>query len=679
MKRKLLLNCSVAAGVMLALATTLALCSDRDTLSLTVLSDGEIGTGSMSWEALGPPGGSVPQIVYHPTVSGLVYLERGGLWISLNGGRRWYPIPGINDIRGRILIDPFRPNVLLVGTSDSWYEHYLKRSSDYGLTWETVLEVCVDGDVFDPTQPGLVYMCTPGLPDMNQTAHFYRSTDHGRTWTVMCTAGSGDGRGFIYYWSILRPSPIDGSIMARTGWSDGIGGTWVRVCRSTDQGATWLYDDTGLPDFGYTTTDMEYVFPNVLAACTVEGFYVHLHGGDRWHPVPNEMSGRYTVGLSPGPAENVWYLVEGFTGGEVVHRSTDWGVTWSALPMMDGDFDIGPVSADPHAEPGTETIMVGAGIAGVFATTDFGQHWEQRVDGLPAIHTASLAFGPVGSSLLYAGTGVESGAGLYRSRDLGRSWELTITGFPRGEVPSICAHPTDENIVYAARGEVFRSTDQGDTWTQVTSGFTNTWCIAINPENPNIVFAGTQYHGLYKSTDGGDSWFFSGEGMPGVSVRDIAMDPLDPLHMFAANAGAGVCESTNGGESWNAVLEVGGSRFVSVAVAAGGDHVYAGENRPTYHEYLYRSTDGGDTWEIILSDVVANDIVVPADEPLAVAFGGDYNTGAWGSFDGGDTWFQLLSNQGTFYVNQLAIPPAGAEGFLYAAMKSGIQRYSSVK
>lgn len=670
MKKGCFLRCVMSAGAMFVLAATWALCFDTNILSRISTSDGESGTRGMAWEALGPPGGCVPQIVYHPTVSGLVYMEAGGLWFSLDGGRMWYPVPDIKNVHGRILIDPFRPSVLLVGASSGF-----KRSTDYGLTWETVIEgVYVDSDNFDPARPGVVYMSTMGSPD-KRDGNFYRSTDHGRTWTVMCANGNRD-RNFIWWWSVIRPSPIDGSILALTGWSNGIGGTWVRVCRSTNGGDTWFYDDDGLP--GHTTSDMEYVFPNVVAACTVDGFYVRWHSGNRWYPVENEMSGRYTVGLSTGPAENVWYLVEGFPGADVVHRSTDWGVTWSALAMMDGEFDIGPVSADPHAEPGTETIMVGAGNAGVFATTDFGQTWEQRADGLPPIASLSLGFGPPGSGLLYAGTGggCGSGADLYRSRDLGLSWELAVAGLPRGDVLSVCAHPTDEQIVFAARGEVFRSTDQGETWTQVTSGFTDTWCVAINPQSPSNIFAGTKTLGLYRSTDSGDTWFFSGEGMAGVSVRDVAMDPLDPQHMFAANAGAGVYESLDGGASWNLVLQgEPSSLFVSVAVAPGGERVYAGPNN---YRHLHRSTDGGDTWEIVLSDVVANDIVVSEDEPLAVAIGGDYNTGAWASLDGGDTWFQLLGYEGTFYVNELAVPPMG-EGFLYAATKSGVQRFLPAK
>jgi photosystem II stability/assembly factor-like uncharacterized protein len=414
---------------------------------------------------------------------------------------------------------------------------------------------------------------------------------------------------------------------------------------------------------------MQFVIPRAAVACTGDGFYAQLVGGNRWHAVPNEMSGRNTLGLSPGPDPNVWYLVEELTGPDVIHRSTDWGLNWTELPMMGGLCDISTVAVDPLAEPGAETILAGVPQAGVFATTDFGQTWEHRAQGLPPISTLSLGFGPAGSGLLYAGTSGTYYAGLYRSTDEGLSWELANEGIPRGEVLSLCANPADEQIIFAARGEVFRSTDQGDNWTQVSSGFTATWCVVIDPQNPDIVFAGTKEHGLFKSTDGGDSWFFSGEGMAGVSVRDIVMDPLEPLHMFAANAGGGIYESEDGGASWNLVLEIPSSLFVSVALSAGGERVYAGESNSAN---LHRSTNGGDTWEIVLADVVPNDIVVPENEPLTVAVGGNYNSGTWESFDGGDTWSQLLDSEGTFYVNELAMNPTG-EGLLYAAMKSGIQ------
>jgi photosystem II stability/assembly factor-like uncharacterized protein len=673
------LNSLTAVVLFLTLVTNSSHGWDNNSLPLPVSQYGADQTRSLFWEGLGPAGATVTAITYHPTMSGLVYMgtQENGLYLSINGGTTWntaYPDSGWITF---ILVDPFDPSIVLVGAATRLSgTGSLRRSTDYGLTWNAAFEGhTIDDSAFDPSQPGIVYMSTAGAPDKRSNAYFYRSTDHGESWTLMNPGGTHGSGLFVWMFTDHLISPKNGDILAYTEWANGMGYSEGHVCLSTDGGATWEFNDTGLYD--NHTWDMAWIFPGVAAAGTKNGLYIHLDGGNRWYRVPNEVAGLNCYILSPGPENNIWYLVETdydtWEEPDVIHRSTTWGLSWSQLPLISGSREINTVAADPDAAPGAETILAGVYEAGVFASTDLGQTWEIRNDGLPPTSCLSLDYGPPGSGLLYAGADGLFLVGLYRSRDLGTTWELANEGITGGRIDNICTHPTDDQIVFASANGLYRSTNQGDSWIRLINGlleYAHIYCLEINPDNTDIIFAGTD-EGLFKSTDGGDTWSYAGADMTDGYIRDIAMDLLNPLHMFAACYADGIYESEDGAESWNLVLKEDlWNDFVSIAVAPGGGRVYAGM---LWSENLHLSTDGGDNWEVALNES-ALDIIIPEDYPHGVAIGSD-QTGVWASLDGGDTWFSLEGLEGE-EVNDLALPPPGG-GFLSTATTAGIQRLTS--
>ena len=201
-----------------------------------------------------------------------------------------------------------------------------------------------------------------------------------------------------------------------------------------------------------------------------------------------------------------------------------------------------------------------------------------------------------------------------------------------GRITDIEFNPLDPNIVYcsAATGGVFKSTDMGETWFPVfdNQAFLSVGDIAVDPVNPDIVYVGTGEAngghndmpggGMFKSTDAGNSWFSIGLDSA-ETIGRVIVNPSDPNEIFVAAVGSyfspthqrGIFKSTDGGTTWGQSLFVSDSTggIDIVMDPANPDFLLAAMwervRRPnSSHLYgpsggIYRSTDNGDTWQLL--------------------------------------------------------------------------------
>ncbi|MCY3707607.1 MAG: glycosyl hydrolase [Caldilineaceae bacterium] len=204
-------------------------------------------------------------------------------------------------------------------------------------------------------------------------------------------------------------------------------------------------------------------------------------------------------------------------------------------------------------------------------------------------------------------------------------------GPPRGgRVVAAAGHPTDKNVFYfgAVAGGVWKTVDGGHYWENITDGqfdVSSVGAIAVSEADPNVIYAGTGEStirldvswgdGVYKSTDGGETW-------KNVGLRDshhigeIRIHPQDPDtvyaaalgHAFGPNNERGVYRSTDGGETWERVLYVSdGAGAVDLTLDVTNPRIiYASIWQVHRHFWelvsggpdsgLWKSTDGGDSW-----------------------------------------------------------------------------------
>lgn len=214
------------------------------------------------------------------------------------------------------------------------------------------------------------------------------------------------------------------------------------------------------------------------------------------------------------------------------------------------------------------------------------------------------------------------------SREL--TWEFAGPANIGGRVSDLEVNPIDTDIVYAgaATGGVFKSTDGGWTWFPIfdDQAVLPVGDIALDPQNPDVVYVGTGEAngghnnlfggGVYKSTDGGQTWALTGL-TESYAVGRIIVDPNDSERVYLAAVGSyfaptpqrGVYRSTNGGIDWEQSLFISDSTgaidivmhpdqtdilyaamWERVRYPQTGTHLYG----PT--SGIYKSTDGGDSW-----------------------------------------------------------------------------------
>ncbi|MFQ5997154.1 MAG: hypothetical protein ACE5LA_06000, partial [Dehalococcoidales bacterium] len=125
-----------------------------------------------------------------------------------------------------------------------------------------------------------------------------------------------------------------------------------------------------------------------------------------------------------------------------------------------------------------------------------------------------------------------------------------------------------------------KTTDGGKSWGPINSGLRSRFVrsLAIDPQDPEVIYLGTGDGELYRSEDGGKNWKWSSAGMnPGESITAIAVDPAQPSVVYAGSIASGVYLSQDSGETWRQINEGLETRAIlTLGVSSDGGVVYAG-------------------------------------------------------------------------------------------------------
>jgi photosystem II stability/assembly factor-like uncharacterized protein len=199
-------------------------------------------------------------------------------------------------------------------------------------------------------------------------------------------------------------------------------------------------------------------------------------------------------------------------------------------------------------------------------------------------------------------------SGLYRMEAGINQWQALTTGMPPApQARAIAIHPQHPEVVFVGtqRG-VYRSQDGGDGWQRMHLPEGRiVWSLAFHPGNPQVMFLGTEGSDVYRSDDGGESWqYWSTIVNPdavqmafATRILGLAIDPADPNRMYAALEVSGAARSVDGGKTWQLVNRqfVGNVDLMDlhgIALGSPPDMLFIA-NRVG----VWRSQDRGEHWE----------------------------------------------------------------------------------
>ncbi|MCF6183159.1 MAG: hypothetical protein L3J56_00795, partial [Bacteroidales bacterium] len=210
----------------------------------------------------------------------------------------------------------------------------------------------------------------------------------------------------------------------------------------------------------------------------------------------------------------------------------------------------------------------------------------------------------------YAGA---ASGGIWKTTDAGSNWTNLSDDFTNLSVNALVMAKSNTNILYAGTGESFpggtylkgngiwKTTDKGVTWVQLSStaaddNFSYINRIIVSPDDANIVIAATET-GLFKSADGGTSWNKVYESNFGV--EDLTADPTDFNILFAGDHSKGIIRSVNAGDTWSYSSDgIGkGTRFEVTVSNVNHNNVFASVNVSDTVSNVYFSDNSGLNWK----------------------------------------------------------------------------------
>ena len=351
------------------------------------------------------------------------------------------------------------------------------------------------------------------------------------------------------------------------------------------------------------------VASSVAAAQSTDALYAEMH----WREIGPTRAGRARALSGVASQPNVFYV--GYDNGGV-WRSTDYGSNW--VPLFDNEptGSIGAIAVAP-SDPNIIYVGTGAGIIrpdlsvgdGMYKSTDAGKTWTHL--GLrDSQMIANIEVDPTNPNRLFVAVlghpyGPNAERGIFRSTDGGKTFEKVLYKDEYVSGNDIRIDPKNPNIVYAAlwqqqqsyiegaefggtEGGIFKSTDGGTTWKQLTTGLpagvieANLGVSMSSPSTIYAMVAGTSGSatparggttgtiGFYKSTDAGEHWTLAARDAnnPGASpnavldprplvrigggdLPTIAVDPKNPNIVYSASTV--FWRTEDGGVTWSAV------------------------------------------------------------------------------------------------------------------------------
>jgi len=617
---------------------------------------------------------------------------------------------------GAIRIDPSNPEVVWVGTGETWVRNSVSvgdgvyRSTDGGSTWthlgladtERIARIEVN-----PMNGDIAYVCATGhLWDANEERGVFRTKDGGATWEKVLYVDENTGC------SDLSMDPHAPNVLYAGMWEFrrwpyffNSGGPGSGLYRSIDGGDTWQELTNGLPegDKGRIAVAVSPPQPSRVYAL-VEAENTALYRSDdmgaTWEELNTSMNIQsrpfYFAYIVPDPVDPDRIYKPGF----LLTVSNDGGKAFTS-PFSSSGFSGGDVHSDHHAlwvNPANNEDLILGTDGGVYFSYDHGGSWRLS-KALPVSQFYEVTYDMEIPYNVYGGlqdngtwVGPSRGAGGIMARD----WEV-ING---GDGFHVFVDPSDPDFVYVEYqgGNVSRlQRSTGETKDikpypeegEEKLRFNWNAPLHVSASNPGTLYLGAQY--LYRTRDRGDSW---DRISPDLSTNDpekqkqdesggltidnttaenhttivtISESPVNAAVIWAGTDDGNLQVTRDDGASWtNVVKNVRGvprATWVSHVEASRHDEATAyvtfdGHRTGDMTTYVYRTRDYGRTWESLVSDAIegyAHVIKEDLENPSLLFLGTEF--GLYISLDGGQSWAHFTYEFPRVAVHDLAIHP----------------------
>lgn len=673
---------------------------------------------AMKWRQVGPfRGGRAlavagvagdPETYYFGAVA-------GGVWKTTNGGFTWTPMTdktGIMSV-GAIAVAPSDPNVVYVGTGEScWrgnisYGDGMYKSVDGGKTW-THLPGLDDTRhiakiIVHPSNPDVLLVAAMGHAyGPNETRGVFRSADGGKTWQKVLYKDAKTGAIDLTF-DPSNPHLLFAALYEaqRYPWTAVSGGPGSGLYKSSDDGATWKrLEGHGLPSgvlgrIGVSISGADGNRVYAIIEAEKGGIYRSEDGGDSWQLINPDH--RFTqrawyfhhIFADPKNVDTVYVL------NTSVYRSTDGGRSYSILRSPHGD------NHGLWIDPTHPDWMINSNDGGATISHDAGKSWTTQGN-QPTAQFYHVATDNTFPYRMYGAQQDNSTVAIASRSDEGVIDRPDWYEVGGGESGFVVPDPTDDNIVYAGSydGLITRFDKKSHQVQDVSSWPLNpmgsgaadlkhrfqwTAPILISPNDPKTVYHGGE--AVFKTTDGGMSWTpISGDltrndktkqGSSGgpLTQDNTSVEYYDVVFALAessvekgviwAGTDDGLVHVTrDGGKNWANVTskEFGEWSLVSIidasAHSAGTAYVAIDRHKlDDFHPYLFKTTDYGKSWSKITNGLPDNSYAhVVREDPKrkGLLYAGTEN-GIYISFDDGAHWQSLKLNLPTTPIHDLAI------------------------
>jgi len=249
---------------------------------------------------------------------------------------------------------------------------------------------------------------------------------------------------------------------------------------------------------------------DALYAMTGKGLYTSFDEGENWTPLL-EGWGVQSIAFHPRDPETFYVGVIG--------QGIWLGGKWEPISPSLAGLSVPYLLIDPY---NPDYFYARISYDRLYRSSDGGRTFKSIWEGMKlSDEVLCVAYDPQNPGTLLAG----ATENLYITRNRGDFWEIIHGPFQGQSILTAAFHPTKAGQIYAgATRGLYISYDYGLTWQAAGFQDVTVSAVAFDPRNPDVIYVGTRYSGLFRSQDGGNSWEFIGDGLP-LEVRQVLISP----------------------------------------------------------------------------------------------------------------------------------------------------------